>query len=359
MKLFLAISLSIVHLSSYALDVVFVNPSIPGTPFWDRVTAVAKAAAEDLSINLNIVYGKDNRVYHLEAMQKVIAAQKKPDFVIFMPYDGNAVATFELLESANIPFITIERTLQKNEQALIGFPQQRFKYWLGEVFHDNIYAGRLLANELIKAAKKKQPENKHLVAVGIAGSFSGESSERNTGLKQAIAADKEVSLEQIVPAIWSRERSRNIIFSLNARFGQIDVAWAASDGMALGVLDSVKSEYRDLNQSMQIGGIDWTVEGIKEVEKGGLAVSVGGHFMQTAWALVKLYDHTQGIKIFNGGDMGKTYDLEAITHENIHKYKRLASKVDWQKIDFKRFSRTYTKQAQYDFSFGQMLTALE
>lgn len=357
MKLLLAF-IGFIHFNCAAIDVVFVNPSVPGTPFWDRVTAVANAAAEDLAINLTVTYGKDNRIYNFQAIEQVIDAESKPDYLIFMPYDGNALKTFQLLENAKIPFITIERTLQKNEQNMVGFPQEKFKYWLGEVFHDNIFAGRLLAKELIKEAKEKQPDQP-LVVVGIAGSFSGESSERTFGLEQAVAEDSGISLAQVVPAIWSRERSRNIIFQLSARFGHIDIAWAASDGMALGVLDSVNSGLSNLNSNMLIGGIDWTVEGLKKVKNGQLTVSVGGHFMQTAWALVKLYDHQQGLSIFKPGDMGKTYDLSAITQKNIDQYNVLTKKVDWQQVDFSIFSLKENHKSHYDFSFHHVLSSLE
>ncbi|MDO6428596.1 ABC transporter substrate-binding protein [Thalassotalea sp. 1_MG-2023] len=357
MKLFLLFFIGLIHFNCIAINVTFVNPSVPGTPFWDRVTAVAKAAAEDLSINLTIVYGKDNRIYNFKAIEQVIAADNKPDYLIFMPYDGNAVNTFERLEQAKIPFVTIERTLKKYEQTMIGFPQEKFTYWLGEVFHDNVFAGKLLATELIKQAKKQQ-SNKNIVAIGLAGSFSGESNERTQGLELAVEETNGVSLVQVVPAIWSRERSRNIIFQLNARFGHIDIAWAASDGMALGILDSIDSGYKGLNANMIIGGVDWTEEGLKEIENGRIAASVGGHFMQTAWALIKLYDHHHGKSFFKPGDLGKTYDLEAITRDNIEQYKVLTQKVDWQQIDFSTFSLINNEKTSYDFSFHQILSSL-
>ncbi len=236
-------------------------------------------------------------------------------------------------------------------------PQQKYHYWLGEIFHNNINAGKLLADTLIEQAVKVS-NKQALTAVGIAGSFSGESNQRTLGLEQSIQTHNNVELLQVVPAIWSRERSRHIILQLTERFGEIDIAWAASDSMALGVLDSLKSGYPKINPKLAIGGIDWTVEAIQAVKQGDLAASVGGHIMQTVWALVKIYDHHHGIKVFAQGENTPSYDLEVILKNNILRYFVLANKVNWQVVDFTQFTRLHTKQDHYQFSFDLILKAL-
>lgn len=357
MKYYYAFVLALFAFTSSAVNVVFVNPSVPGTAFWDRVTDTAIAAANDLDIELKVVYGRDNRIYNLEAIQKVIAGANRPNYIIFMPYDGNSEATFNSLERAKIPFVTLERTLHGEEHELIGFPQENYKYWLGEIYHDNIFAGKILAEELIKQARKNKP-NKALSIVGISGSYSGESDDRVLGLSNQVKIDKNSKLLQVVPAIWSRERSRLIIHQLASRFGNIDIAWTASDGMALGVMDSIQSNALG-NVDIKIGGIDWTVEAIQQVKKGGLSASVGGHFMQTAWAIVKIFDHHNGKQVFKKGDQPKTYDLEVISKNNIDQYLILANKVNWHKVDFAQFSLIKGDLEQYHFSFEDLLKQLD
>ncbi len=344
--------------ASWGVNITFVNPSVPGTPFWDRVSAAARAAANDLNFNLSIVYGGDNRIFHFDAIKKIAESQYKPDFVIFMPFDGNAIHTFQLLEHAKIPFVTIERTVHADKQAELGLPQVKFHYWLGEVFHDNVSAGKLLANSLINAASE-QSKRSDLKIAAISGSFSGESSHRVEGLQASLNQHDDVHLLQVVHANWSRERSRRIIYQLANRFGEIDIVWAASDGMALGVLDSVASGDKNLNPNIVVGGIDWTVEAIEQVSQGNLVASVGGHFMQAAWALIKLYDHQHNVNVFKKGVSGKSYELEAITQKNIEHFRFLAQKVDWDKIDFKSFTLTHSKQAQYQFSFTHLVQLLQ
>ncbi|MEW6991563.1 ABC transporter substrate-binding protein [Colwelliaceae bacterium 6441] len=341
-----------------AINVTFINPSIPGTAFWDRVTAIAKAAAQDLNINLTVVYGRDNRIFNLEAIQAVSSKSNKPDYLVFMPYDGNSELTFSTINNAKIPFITLERTLLEEEHEFIKLPQQKYNYWLGEIFHDNIIAGELLADSLIASIRHDRP-HELLTIAGISGSFSGESNQRNLGLEKSVAKHKNVKLLQIVPAIWSRERSREIIHQLYRRFGHIDIAWTASDGMALGVLDYLQSGYNNLNHQMKVGGIDWTVEAIEMVNSNKLTATVGGHIFQTAWALIKIFDHHQNKNVFKKGADSKTYDLQLIDRNNIDQYYVLGQKVDWHRVDFKAFTLSATNQVNYDFDVKLLLKYLK
>ena len=148
MKLVLFFIALIFSANSFALNIVFVTPSFPGNPFWDRASAVALACANNLNINLSIVYGKNNRIQQYETVKKITLSQLKPDYVIFSPYGGTAIGEFTLLNDAKIPFVTLERTLGKNEAEQIGLPQTKYGNWLGEIYHDNKSAGKLLADEL-------------------------------------------------------------------------------------------------------------------------------------------------------------------------------------------------------------------
>ncbi len=81
-----------------AINVVLINPSVPGTPFWDRVTVVANRAAKSLDINLTVIYGKDNRIYNYNELKALVGQKNKPDYVIFSPFDGTAQSSFALLK---------------------------------------------------------------------------------------------------------------------------------------------------------------------------------------------------------------------------------------------------------------------
>jgi len=362
MKQIAFILLLCVSLNVSAIDVVLINPSVPGTPFWDRVTVAAERAAESLGIKLTVMYGKDNRIYNFNTLKTLVAQRNKPDYVIFSPFDGTAVSSFTLLTNKKIPFVTLERTLHKEEQGIVGLPQENYSYWLGEVFHDNVQVGHLLTTTLIDLADEKLPQKNHKFnVIGISGSFSGESADRTQGLINAAKDHGNTSVVQIVSAGWSREKTRNIFFQFNEPYSNIDIIWTASDGMALGVMDAILSGHSKIRrESFVLGGIDWTPEGIRMIKDNQIDASVGGHFMQAAWALVKIYDHHNGIEVFKKSAVNYSYDLEVITSKNIEQYMPISKNIDWTKVDFKRFSLFHNKNVkEYDFSFERIIEQLK
>jgi len=345
-----------------AINVVLINPSVPGTPFWDRVTVAAKRAAHSLDINLTVIYGKDNRIYNYNALKALVDQKNKPDYVIFSPFDGTAESSFALLNSEKISFVTLERTLHEAEQAKVGLPQEHYSYWLGEVFHDNVQVGRLLTTTLIALANEKLPEkNYKFNAIGISGSFSGESADRTKGLLDSITKRENIKVLQIISAGWSREKTRSIFFQFNERYSDIDIIWAASDGMALGVMDAISSGHSKINrESVVIGGVDWTPEAIRMIQNKQIDASVGGHFMQAAWALVKIYDHHHGIEVFTKLADNYSYDLEVITEKNVEQYLPISEHIDWSSVDFKRFSLfNHQEDKEYDFRFKRIIEQIK
>lgn len=82
--------------------------------------------------------------------------------------------------------------------------------------------------------------------------------------------------------------------------------------------------------------------------------------MQIAWALVKIHDHNKGLAVFKKSADVKTYDLEAITQSNIDDFMQLAKTVNWEKIDFIRFSRFQNPElSQYQFSLTHVINSLK
>ncbi len=82
-------------------------------------------------------------------------------------------------------------------------------------------------------ANEKLPRKNHKFnVIGISGSFSGESADRTKGLLDSIKKQENIKVLQIISAGWSREKTRSIFFQFNERYSNIDIIWAASDGMA-------------------------------------------------------------------------------------------------------------------------------
>jgi len=343
----------------YALEVVFINPSMEGNDFWDQVNVVASATANDLKVSFKIVHSGGHRLLQKQLINELIVQDNKPDYVIFLPYDGTAFETFAKLEQAKIPFVTLERTVFPDLQVKLGYPQEYFKYWLGEIYHDNKKAGRLLAKALIKASKISFIDTKALNVVGISGDMSGQSSERNAGLIEELEHDTDYSLAQIVNARWERKIAGEMFVGLLRRYKNIKVVWTAADIMALGVTDIANQQGKTIDRDLFIGGFDWTIEALQAIKENSYTASVGGHFMQTAWALVKIYDHANNKPAFTVVGNAPSYELQLIDRSNIDDYQVLLNSPDWSKVNFRQFS--LSRQANithYQFDFSKVLEQL-
>jgi len=350
----------VLTLPTQAINVTFINPSYKGSPFWQQVSEVAIAAANDLNINFNIVYSDGHRLYQKEEINKILAQNNKPDYIIFLPYDGTALETFNKLEQAKIPFITLERSIFPELRKKLGEPRQHYKYWLGEIYHDTKKAGRLLAKALMKASKRSLINKKHYTAVGISGDISGHSNKRNAGLRLEIDRDNYFSLAQIVNARWDRGIAEQVFTGLLRRYPDVHLVWASSDTMALGVISAAKKQGRVVNKDLFVGGFDWTVEALIAIKNDQYTASVGGHFMQTAWALIKIYDHHNGKQVFFNNLNKPTYQLKLINTDNIDNYTPLLFRPNWGKVNFQRFSLSKQPQlTNYQFDFSNVLVQLK
>lgn len=349
-----------------SLEVVFINPAAKGNSFWDQVNQIALSAAQDLNIDFKIIQSGGHRLFQKKIIKALIATKSKPDYIVFLPYDGTAFESFTQLEQAKISFVTIERTLFPDLKEKLGRPKEKFKFWLGEIYHDNKIAGRLLAKALIQASNQKSSTVQALNVIGISGDMSGHSSERNAGLIEELEADTDFSLAQVVNARWERKVAAEMYIGLLKRYQDIKIIWTAADIMALGVIDAtegtegIKEIGKIVNQNLFIGGFDWSQEALIAIQNNNYTASVGGHFMQVAWALVKIYDHNLGKEAFLLADNSPSYQLQLIDINNIDKYQILLTNPDWNKINFRNFSLFHRSELNnYQFDFSNVLLELK
>jgi len=109
MNKLIVISFLILKFPASALNVTFINPSKQGNDFWDQVNEIALAAASDLNISFDIVQSGGHRLLQKELINNILSQNTKPDYVIFMPYDGTAFESFTKLEQAGLPSVYLIR----------------------------------------------------------------------------------------------------------------------------------------------------------------------------------------------------------------------------------------------------------
>ena len=286
MKLLSIVIFCLFALPAFALDVVFLSPNDGTSVFWLRVNKLTMGVAEDLAINLRIVNYDNHHTAQIKHINDILTAENKPDFVIFTPYKESIIYCFDALEKAQIPFVTLERVFGLEKLAEVGLPQVKYKYWLGEMFHDNVAASYLLSDSLIKTALNKLKAKENYVAIAITGDkFSG-NVYRWHGLRENVKNHPNVYIARVISANWKRKLAASKYAILLDKLGEIDIVWSASDSMALGVVDWANKNNLVVNRDFVIGGFDWLPEALTAIKNGTLTASVGGHFLQGAWALI-------------------------------------------------------------------------
>ena len=345
------LALAYTHVS-FAVNVTFLNPATPSHEFWQRVTTITEMAANDLNMNLTVDYGNDNRVDSLAKLSEITSKEKKPDYLLFMPYTGNALQSFQMLEDAKIKFYSLERSIPQTERERLGEPGGRFKYWLGEVYHDNVKAGEKLAQSLLLKTKSQyQGDIKQLISFGITGDYSGESYDRSKGLINIMMNQNRVKLRQVIHANWNPSQAIEKYNLLTRRYGNAQMVWAASDTMALAIANHISSTS---TEPLFIGGFDWLPETIEAIKEGKIAASVGGHVFLGAWSLVKAFDHSNGVNI----QVNKSipYEMSVIDNTNTAKYQPIFVDEEIEHLDFKQLSLLKNpKQRTYNFNVEAIL----
>ncbi|MBF0287068.1 MAG: ABC transporter substrate-binding protein [SAR324 cluster bacterium] len=328
----------------------------PGDPFWGMFVDFMRAATNDLNMDLDVYYADSNREKMRQQILQASEEVEKVNALIFPNFKKGALSFLRIAEEKKIPAFLVNSGVTDEE--FIGNPREQFKFWIGELLPDEESAGYLLANLLIDEAirlGKFDPQGKVQILgfMGIISDFA--SSERTKGLYRAINSRQDAFLRQVVPANWQKDYAQSSFQILKHRYPWASVAWSASDLMAIGVIDAVEKQQLHPGVDVITGGVDWTAEGLLAVKTKKMTVSVGGHFMEGAWAAVLLYDYLHG-KDFADLQLRWRLKMLAATQNNIDIYLEKLAKDNWEKIDFTQFSRHLHPEKNYNFSLKRVLS---
>jgi ABC-type sugar transport system substrate-binding protein len=346
--------------ASTPIRVTFINPSGPDNPFWNEVTGFMRTVARDLDIQLEVRYANDNRYTGTNVALEALQSNPKPDCLIYIYQRMEGVKILRAAEAAKVHSFIFNTDIAPTERETVGKPREKFKYWIGHMLPDDIAAGRILALQLIEAAKanRKAGKDGRIYAVALSGGRDSSAGlDRSEGLRQALHAHPEVILQQEIPANWDRQRASSSFrtHALLKRYPKTSLVWAASDSMALGAVEGIEANERSAGVDVVTGGIDWTPDGILAVKAGKLAATLGGHFMDGGWALVLAHDFLRGID-FASSDTTIRSMMQVVTQANVEEYLAPLALQQWETFDFRLFSKVYNRQLrQYDFSLNAVL----
>ena len=350
-------------LAKKPMNVAFVVPTAEGDMFWDLLVAYMRSSAADLDINLQVVYNSSrNRFGEKELVRALLDSGEKPDYLVSQIKRNSFPSLLSMTRDNQVLHFTINTAVAPQDLPEVGRPREKHAHWLGQMIPNDFQAGYQLATLLIREARDRGlvGADDFLPMFAISGGRDSSAAlERNRGLSQAILDSRNVAMKQLVFSEWEPAIAASLSKRLLERYPDTRVVWSASDGIALGVTEAVAASGKVPGKDVLTGGIDWSAEGLEAVANGVIFTSLGGHFLEGAWAMVLLHDYHHGMDFI--ADTGSTLltQFHAITRDNLEKYRALVSRKAIDRMDFRKFSKVHNPALKrYDFGVKALLSEL-
>lgn len=330
------------------------------SPFWTSFTTLAQAAANDLNIELKILYSRPNSYRLKRDGAKLLLGPGKLDYFLTGYWPEATEHHLKIAEKEQIKTFVVNTTVPPEVLNRIGLPRTRYRFWIGYMEPAEQQAAFDLADNLVKQIRLSGYRD-IVRFVGLGG--NGETYAdplRIKGLEKRLHPSKDSLLLDYKLTDWKRESAFNITTALINLYPNVNAVWAASDNMALGAIDAIKTAGKKPGKDIFVGGIDWSKEALDAVKRGEMAVSIGGHFLEGAQALVLIYDYHHGNDFSRELGTQWTIPMQSISKDNIRYYQKLLDGVDWSTADFSRLSKTLNPSVdKYDLSLLTLLTFIE
>jgi len=302
-------------------------------PFWKKAVLFTEEAANDLGMKLRVYNANDDPDKMVEQVRK--AAQGGINGIIFLAYQNTGERILQITEKNSIPTILINSQLPQADL----LPRTKYQYWIGSVLPDDEKAGSVLIQQLIYETAQNGIERFNVLA--IEGNPEDESSiDRVRGLGRFMKHLKDVDSFKIVVGNWKRISAYEIFQGYYKIQPDVNIVWCANDNMALGVTKAIKE--LGLGEKIVVGGVDWDKAAQEAILNGRMHVSVGGHFMDGAWAAVLLYDYLNGIDFANERLQFES-SMVGITRANLKQFSPFLS-LDKRSLNFRMFSKVLNQQ---------------
>ncbi len=320
------------------------------------MTTFMQSAADDLNIELEVIYCDRNHLKLVAEGKKLLARETVPEYLMLINEKNAAAGLLPVADAMGVKILLFNEGILPEGKKTHGSPGTVYKNWFFEYLPDDFQAGYLLAKNLIdQALEMKLLDNDGMLNMaGISGVYmTNSSSLRVRGLKKAVSEYPNVVITQVSPGYYETLTANRITQGLLKRYPDIKVIWTASDGMALGVVQGIKSQGKIPGKDVLTGGIDWADFAIKHVEKGSFTSSVGGHYMDGAWSLILLYDYHYGQLLETRSERSRFFVLHK---DNVNTYQQLFESKRWQALDFTKFSKIKNPDLEkYKFGLDEIL----
>jgi inositol transport system substrate-binding protein len=268
---------------------------------WQTLLRQAMADhAKSLDVDLQFQDAQTDVGRQINQVQNFIS--QKVDAIILCPVDTASTKRIQAAaDQAGIPLVYVNR--RPDAKALSAKT--------AVVVSDDLLAGRLEATEIAKRLNGKGN------VVFLLGDLSNNATQgRTDGAKEVLAKYPEIKIIEEQTAIWDRTKAIDLVNNWLSKGDKIDAVIANNDEMALGAVIALRQAGKD-PQTVPIGGVDATADGLAALGKGDLAVSI----FQNAKAQ-GIHSIDNAIKLAKGEKV-EQFDwipYELVTKENMTKY---------------------------------------
>lgn len=218
------------------------------------------------------------------------------DALLFSPQtDANLMPAYESAIAANIPVLNVNDAVIPSVAHYVGNVQKDNGVRVAKWFVDNTSGGKVAVIE------------------GQPGVFAA--GQRTAGFTETIEAADGLDVVASVPANWSRELAFNAAANILQQHPDLIGFYANNDGMALGVVEAVKSA--GLQEQVAVFGTDGVSDAYASIRAGDLTGTVDSFPVLTGEIAMEVV-----LRLLDGQDLPRVVATPQalITKDNVEDY---------------------------------------
>ncbi len=344
------------------INVVFFSPDKKGNVYWDFVTSTMRHAAEDLAINLQVVYANKSNFHNEETFTSLMSTIGKPDYLLYIYQKNRGLKLLKFAEINNINSFILNTIVTLDDRKVVGTPKQKFTQWVGHIYPQLDKAGENIACTLFQQAEAKNliAKDGSIHAIAVSGSRDSSSAvEWSKGIEKSASLTPHRKIQQIVYSNWNAERAYNQVKGLLGRYPEVAVVLTIDESTSLAAIRAIEDSGKQANIDVLVGGVVISSNGIEAIKGEKLTANYGQSIWSGVYGLVYVFDHFHGLKLLPE-EYEYSYVEKVILTKELKSFDMLMSDNAWKNINFKRFSRYLNpKIKNYDFSPEAMVNILQ
>ena len=347
---------TVVGPSAQAESVLFLNPGTPREVFWTSYSQFMQAAADDLRIDLRIVYSDRTSEITIGQAREALLGPSRPDYLVFINEENVAPEILRLAKGSGVKLFMVNNALSPDQMRLLGARPDKYPDWVGSLVPNDEEGGYLMLKELIRLHPPAAP-GQAIDLLAFSGLKITPSAQlREKGMRRALAEHPEVRLRQLVYGGWTRERAYEQAKLLFKRYPQTSLVWTANDEMGFGAMQAFEEAGGKPGKDALFGTINNSPAALRALLDKRLSVLLGGHFSLGGWALVQLHDYDQGVDVSQYGGRDRQIPLlQVIDRAQARRLLAMGSAQNFG-VDFHKLSaRARPISYRYPFSLQTLM----